>query len=312
METVTVQPRQSMQDVILMGCGTLEGAMAFCRLNNVALSDTPVAGTVNAVPVAYKDDKALKYMADNEVMIGTLSPDPVLPMLELTVVLRPVMDVEFVPDGGFTAYLLNLVAAEDFLNVNDLVEDWLIEPAIRAAFKSGWDVDGDTGSGDLVDASSTMASKALQFVWVSAFIGGEQVVFYSKDMAARAIALFQDVEGNRAVYAPFLIYDVDTTTLIEMVGTIAIEVLSATSSAVTVRLTPGHSGTLAGWSVVAQELYELVDGMPVALTGETDGDSLIVELAAGAHEIGINTLYESAAAAGEGPNSYVTVGVVVG
>src|ERR1700678_4516008 len=48
--TITVQPNQSMLDVIVQAMGTLEGGMCFCGLNCVAISDTPVVGTVYQVP----------------------------------------------------------------------------------------------------------------------------------------------------------------------------------------------------------------------------------------------------------------------
>jgi hypothetical protein len=86
MVTITVTPNQSMADVILQAMGSLEGGMVFCSLNHVAISDTPVAGTVYLIPgvsqapalVAFDSDimvdsGVLQYLGRNGILIGNLS-----------------------------------------------------------------------------------------------------------------------------------------------------------------------------------------------------------------------------------------------
>jgi hypothetical protein len=85
MATITVQPNQSMLDVIIQAMGTLEGGMCFCALNNVAISDTPAVGTVYTIPdgsqstlVAFDssvmiDNGVLQFLSQNEIVLGNLA-----------------------------------------------------------------------------------------------------------------------------------------------------------------------------------------------------------------------------------------------
>lgn len=95
MATITVQPNQSMMDVIVQAMGTLEGGMCFCALNGVGISDTPLVGTVYTIPdgsqsvdadgnplgVAFDSDTmvdsgVLQYWAQNGIVIGNYNIAP--------------------------------------------------------------------------------------------------------------------------------------------------------------------------------------------------------------------------------------------
>ncbi len=66
-----------MQDVVLMACGTPEGAMAFCRANGVSISDMPTAGTVYVIPEGIPTNSAaLKELATGGTVIGTMALKP--------------------------------------------------------------------------------------------------------------------------------------------------------------------------------------------------------------------------------------------
>lgn len=72
MKTKSIQPNQSLPDMAIMACGTLEGAMAIMRANNTSLSNTAITGTTFAIPDdATVDAGALRYLEQNEIVIGT-------------------------------------------------------------------------------------------------------------------------------------------------------------------------------------------------------------------------------------------------
>ena len=47
--TITVQPNQSMLDVILQAFGSMEAGMRFCIDNNISITDVPVPGNTYVV-----------------------------------------------------------------------------------------------------------------------------------------------------------------------------------------------------------------------------------------------------------------------
>ena len=79
MATITVLPNQSMADVIIMACGSMEAGMQFCADNNVAISDVPVVGAVyvvSDVAVAAGGSVGagvLVYMQKRGIVVGTLA-----------------------------------------------------------------------------------------------------------------------------------------------------------------------------------------------------------------------------------------------
>lgn len=72
MKTAIIQQNQTVLDMIVMACGTLEGAMQVMAANNTSLSDTTYTGTVYAVPDTVSVDKqVLDYLQQNDIHIGT-------------------------------------------------------------------------------------------------------------------------------------------------------------------------------------------------------------------------------------------------
>src|ERR1043165_9626948 len=78
MPNVTAKPNQSMQDLVIMACGTLDGAMAFCRANNVSISDVPVPGNEYVIPADIVfDEEVLTGLWHKGIEIGTLAQEAV-------------------------------------------------------------------------------------------------------------------------------------------------------------------------------------------------------------------------------------------
>ena len=72
MNTITAKPNQSGLDIVLMACGTMEGAMAFMSANDAGITDNTNAGDQFTIPVAIATDiSTLQYLQQNQVMIGT-------------------------------------------------------------------------------------------------------------------------------------------------------------------------------------------------------------------------------------------------
>ncbi len=84
MKLITVLPGQTLFDVIIMACGTMEGSMAFTRANGLSISDVVAVGTELVRPeVIATDNVVMKYLSGNKILIGT-------------------DEVKFIP-GGFVA-----------------------------------------------------------------------------------------------------------------------------------------------------------------------------------------------------------------
>jgi len=79
MTTYTVQPNQSMCDVVLQCLGTMEAGMQFCLDNGVALSDVPVKGSemiVSDAAIALAGSAGAQVVAQyilNGVTVGNLN-----------------------------------------------------------------------------------------------------------------------------------------------------------------------------------------------------------------------------------------------
>jgi hypothetical protein len=78
-----VQPNQSLLDVILQGCGSMQAAMQVAADNGVALSYMPLVGSsvqISGAAVALGDAGTLQYLLQNSIVIGTRGPvtDPLI------------------------------------------------------------------------------------------------------------------------------------------------------------------------------------------------------------------------------------------
>ena len=72
-----VQPNQSLLDVILQGCGSLQAGMQVAADNGMALSYMPPPGSavvVSAGALALGDPGTLQYLQQNSIVIGTRGP----------------------------------------------------------------------------------------------------------------------------------------------------------------------------------------------------------------------------------------------
>ena len=69
-----VKPNQSFLDVIIQGCGSMEGGMQVCADNGLPLSYFPAVKSnimIRTVANALGDPAVLKYLGQNSIVIGT-------------------------------------------------------------------------------------------------------------------------------------------------------------------------------------------------------------------------------------------------
>lgn len=311
MRTITVQPNQSMQDVVLTACGTLEGAMAFCRANDVSISDVPAPGTVYVVPEGVTTDPAiLKVMADRAIVPGTLAEEvlPPAPELSMTVVLRPLMDVEWVPPDVGVTYYIEWREGMGFVHVYELGE-WVSAPSVYTNTKTAWDT-GDSGSGGYAAGEYDMAAKELEYVAGTAFLTDEQYMWYSVE--AEQTARYEDIEGNSAVYAPMLVYDTDYEELYTMIGILDVNDYGAAEGGVTVGVVVDHGSVAPGWELLGFTLKVRTDDevwySEVVGLGLTE-----IVLPAGNHEVILEAKYQSdGEGADAGPYSFISIAINIG
>ncbi len=74
-QKITVKPNQSVLDIVLQACGSLEGAMQIMAQNERSISQNPEIGSQYEIPAEVTTDKnTLNYIRQNGVRIGTRSP----------------------------------------------------------------------------------------------------------------------------------------------------------------------------------------------------------------------------------------------
>ena len=73
MRTVISKANQSSLDVVIMACGTMEGAMQIMAANEQSISNNPWVYTEYAIPEdVTADAKTTDYLAQNKITVGNL------------------------------------------------------------------------------------------------------------------------------------------------------------------------------------------------------------------------------------------------
>lgn len=73
--TITVQPNQSMLDVILQAFGSMEAGMQFCIDNNISITDVPMPGAMyvlSPAATALGDANMMTKIQAGGIRFGTL------------------------------------------------------------------------------------------------------------------------------------------------------------------------------------------------------------------------------------------------
>ena len=308
---IKAKPNQSLLDMIIREYGTLEAGMQFARENSVGISRLPLTGdefTAAVVDRDITDTETVKYLTQNEVVIGTKG---VVPPLAWSVVLKPVMEavpnVSAAPHTiGYYSYDLN--ATTDFINVNDLVSDYLstnkvyFETEERYIFSMPYDT-----APQLYTTSMPVRSISTKLNWS---VGLGYMMVWSDLSSLIKTVTFKDVKGNEAFIAPIIILDNLTQGVVEyLIGDILIETVSASPDAVTIRITRLHNTiSLSDFS------HHTMEWLGIALTcgtpdpdDPTNADKKIFTLTAGNYTIGVKTTYEQPGVGVYPPSAFTMV-----
>jgi hypothetical protein len=288
MSKVTAQSNQSMMDVVLTGNGSMEQAMAWCALNGVSISDMPEPGTeYDNVTETTGGAAVLRYYAQNGIVPGTLAAELEPAGLVMTVVLRPVMDVVFVQDLLASGYDLEWSEGDGFVHVNAL-GTWATAPVYLSNLKSAHDAGTPPSSENA--AVYDMPGKELSYTYISSIVTTEQLLWYAD--STDLTALYVDSEGNEAMYAPFVYYDVDTDESYMLCGTLGVEQVAATSETVTVRCAIGNTSMVGvvDYGIARYYLRKRVAGVLVPIATVSAG-TYDVELPVGNHELVLEVVY---------------------
>jgi len=81
---MTVQPNQSLLDVILQGCGSIQAGMQVAADNGMALSYMPAIGSeivISAAALTIADPGTLQYIQQNGVVFGTKNLPDTAPLI---------------------------------------------------------------------------------------------------------------------------------------------------------------------------------------------------------------------------------------
>jgi hypothetical protein len=304
--SIKVMPNQSMADVILQSCGSLEAGMKVMADNDKSISDYPNVGDVITIDSAgisaYADTGVLQYLRQNDIVIGTLGD---IADVECTILLKPVMHVvprTLTPPAITGRYEFNFQAASGFINVYPIPHTYypLATPVLTfitedryiagemPAIAAGMD-----GSG-----SGLPYMDALLLAYSLDWVVGRGFMLAWSDMAMSVkTATFIDINGNEAYASPLIALDNITQTVVEyMIANLDVELVSASHGMATLRLTRSHN-PVAHSDFVTQVMSWIEDaagGSPDPLD-PTNPDKTILVLPRGKYTFGVSTLYINAA-----------------
>lgn len=294
--TIEVQPNQSILDVILQGCGTLEAGMEMMKINGRSISDLPAVGdtllTDGGGLTELRDKAILQYFAENGIVIGTLGNTDTV---AYRIILKPVMEVvpTLIAAPSVTGdYQFDFKAAAGFINVypiqhnyfpyNDNALLYLAEDRyIAHELYFGNIIPGNYMDYKLLHYSITWtAGHGLMLAWMDLGL-------------ADKTATFVDEMGNRAYYSPLIVLGSDSQNVEDfLIADLNIEVVSVAGSLVTIRLTRFH-GPIVHSSFTSYEMTWLDDsagGTPDPMDAGNP-DKTILVLSPGLYSFGVGTVY---------------------
>jgi hypothetical protein len=298
MGIIVVMPNQSMLDVIVQGCGSLEGGMQFCIGNGVAISDYPDIGAsykIDEQTLAAGDKSVLQYLAEKGMVIGTLGT---VASLRFRIVLKPVVHVvPSDPDppsvSGFYAFNIladpsafiniNAIAAGDYPSLNNVVS-YETEDRIIFGYAPAYTTQNAL--------SLVMNDKLIPYKIPWVIFRGYMMIWSDLGVSERT-ATFADVEGNRAYASPLIVLNNDTQALVEfLVADMVVELVSAGHNTVKLRLIRSHASVAHTdfISHVMTWLHDAVGGSPDPMD-PGNADKTVVTLSRGTYTFGVGTVY---------------------
>ncbi|MCF8448958.1 MAG: hypothetical protein K9G49_03710 [Taibaiella sp.] len=293
MKTVRTQPNQSLLDIILTEYGSLEAGMQVAAANNIDISSIPMTGSVHNLPIVQSgsiDFEGTGYLRQNSVVIGTLA----LPLLEYMIVLKPVLAIvpNVVGDPHIIGYYsYDFTESPGFIHINPLASAYPSDNRVYYETEERY-LTGHPPESSLPLSVTAMSAASIPYklTWT---VGLGYMMVWSDITFPVVTGTFEDVEGNKAYYAPLTILDNTTQDVIEhLMGDLSVALVSATASLATFRLTRSHIPIL-----LANFREHTMEWLEAATTGTPDPldplntNKTIITVGAGVHTVGIKTTY---------------------
>ncbi len=292
-KVVTVAPNQSLLDMILSEYGSLEAGMKVALANNVDISDIPATGNsrnMPLVPQELQDMEGMKYLRENGIVIGTLA----LPPLTYELLLKPSMyTMENAVGAPHTVgyYSFDVKEAAGFIHLNPLADTYPGDNRLYYQTEERH-ILGYAPESDLPAAITPMTDISIPYIlpWT---VGLGYMVVWS-DLATPVVTpTYEDIEGNKAYAAPVTVLDNSSQDIVaQFIGDMNMELVSASASSVTVRLTRFHA------PIAMTNFHDhTLEWLEEALLGSADPldpsnpDKRILTLTAGTHTVGVKANY---------------------
>lgn len=302
-DTIKVLPNQSLIDVVIQACGTLEAGMQMMAANDRSISDFPAVGetlhTINQDADEKVDKTTLSYLAENGIVIGTLGT---VPAVEFEVVLKPVLKAvpaTATPPSVTGAYEFTLEAAAGFINTNHIPHTYYpmfpgppINFVTQERYIAGIAPDtvlGLDGSGvgpPFMDDERIMYNER----WVA---GRGHMLGWSDMSPGMKTVTFIDEKGNPAYCAPLIVINNLTQDIQEyLIADLSVDLLVVDTNTATLRLKRSHPPVgISDFShQVMNWLEDAAGGMPDPLD-PLNPDVTILVLPRGTYTFGVSTLY---------------------
>ncbi|GAA4465255.1 hypothetical protein GCM10023093_17090 [Nemorincola caseinilytica] len=296
---VTVQPNQSILDVVLNEYGSLEAAMTFCTANGISLSTIPVAGTTYQVPASIEGNAiSLAYLRSRDITIGTADVNVEIPgPLIASIVLRPYEMSINLNGYHLGEFGLRWVSHVAFYNRYPLLEDWVVPPKLILTSIEQWDIPPSGLAGaeaELLLSAGQMFEKILEFPPTTESVGAGVHFWYSDPSSfwENAVARFEDVEGNSAVCAPVVVYYSPTATLYTIIGQLQLHIGTQIGESYIQPITILHPPDNPVFNVLYHKIiYQTSSGEEVSTGALATGDTVELHLTAGIYHIILATTY---------------------
>ncbi len=297
----TARPNQSTQDIVLMVCGTLEGAMAFCRENDISLTQDPVVANEYKVPVvAAADERVLNDMDQQGIVIGTKGADhDAVPAVSgWHMLLAPRFAANAMPTGSPSLWRMEL-GEDGFINHNELAPVFEF-PANPLKYQSKIDYEVANFPVGVIADPAVPSAKHLSWN-TSAMTGGMRYLMWGPLAEDVVTSTWRDVMANEAIYSPLLWVD-DTYVVAQLIPDIEIELMSIDEGIATLRLTWVHAPVPVPDVHIASFQWLGVADDGVAIPGFPNSIDLM--LPAGVYSFGVLTHYINSSSSISWPDSY--------
>lgn len=322
--TITVKPNQSMLDIVLMGCGTLEGGMQMMLANNGrSISDIPNVGDevnldIKAVKPGY-DAGVLQYLQQQKMVIGTagIAYESPAPELAVTIVLKPILTAIATSSAPLIDHYSFALDGNSFMFINQhpLVADYLIANPLKYEAEDSY-LAGFSSANISPDATTLMPAKHIPYS-VPWTLGHGMMMCWDANPTPVRTVTFEDVAGNTAYYSPLVVLQADANTVKGcLTPDLLVEVVSSTDTEATLRLTRSHLPLplpdLSSFNdITLNWIYTGMAGVPDP-SDPGNPDKIMLVRPVGNHTFGVKATYRNSALMISYPASQFTMVVNIG